>query len=86
MKLPKGERGAVYPFLIFWVGVVFFALIWIAFNEIILHVGDWHATAGEDTGSTWSILITLNRFTPAIVLFGMFVWAVVVSHREGMAQ
>ncbi len=84
MRLPSGERGAVYPYLVFWIGVVFFALIWIAFNEVILHVGDWQASSAEgDPGFTWAILITLCRSTPWVVLFGAFVWAVVVSHREG---
>ena len=83
MRLPSDERGAVYPYLVFWIGAVFFALVWIVFNEVILHVGDWQATSTVSPGSTWSILITLCRATPMIILLGTFTWAVVVSHREG---
>ena len=83
MKLPNDNRGAIYPYLIFWIGLVLWAIIWIVFNEVILHVGEWHATMGEDPGFTWSILLTLCRTTPMIILIGAFVWAVVVSHREG---
>ena len=83
MKFPKlGERGAVYPYLVFFVIVVFSAIIWIVFNELILHIGDWHATAGgEDTGFTWPFLVSLCRFTPAVILLGAVVWAIVQSHR-----
>jgi len=85
MRLPKDERGAVFPYLIFWVIVVFCAVIWIVFNEIILHVGDWAATTGTESGFTWPILTALCRATPMVVLIGAFVWAVVQSHREGQA-
>jgi len=86
MRLLSNEQGAVYPYLIFLVGIVFFALIWIIFNEIILHVGEWQATSAQgDPGFTWPILINLCRFTPAIILIASFIWAVVVSHREWQA-
>ena len=83
LRLPEGERGAVYPYLIFWIGVVFLAFVWIIFNEVILRVGDWVSTTGTDTGSTWGILMGLYRLTPAVLLFGLFIWAVVQGHKEG---
>lgn len=82
----KDERGAVYPYLIFWVIIVFCALVWIIFNEVVLHIGDWVSTgATESSGGTWPILITLCRATPMIIILGSFIWAVVQSHREGRA-
>ena len=85
MKLPKlGERGAVYPYLLFFVVVIVCALVWIVFNEMILHVGTWASTsATEDPGGTWLILMTLYRMTPMVIILGAFTWAVVQSHREG---
>ena len=79
-----GERGAVYPYLVFWIAVVFGAFVWIVFNEIILRIGDWVATgATADYGFTWPVLITFCRLTPVVVLIGAFVWAVMQAHREG---
>lgn len=84
MRLPNGERGAVYPYLIFWIVVIFAALVWIMFNEMVLHVGDWvTASATEDSGFTWPILMTLWRMAPMVIILATFVWAVVSSHREG---
>lgn len=75
------EQGAVYPYLVFWIVVVFSALIWIVFNEIILELGSWHADFGSPTGFTWGVLVILCRATPVVILLGAFVWAVVQSHR-----
>lgn len=86
MRLLSDEHGAVYPYLMFWIVIIFCAFIWIAFNEVILHVGDWQATsATEDPGFTWAILLTLFRATPMVIILGSFIWAVVQSHREGAA-
>ena len=81
MNLRGDERGAVYPYLIFWIGIVFFAFVWIVFNEVILHVNDLVAV-GSDSGGTWGVLLTLYRLTPVVILLGLFVWAVVQGHRE----
>jgi len=86
MRLLSDERGAVYPYLLFWVVIIFCAVVWIAFNEILLHVGDWVSTgATEDPGFTWPILLTLYRMTPMVIILGAFIHAVVQSHREGAA-
>lgn len=82
MRLPSGERGAAYPYLMFWIVIVFCALVWILVNEVILHVGDW-VTGMTDPGFTWPILMTLWRMTPMIIILSTFVWAVITSHREG---
>ena len=83
MKLPKDECGAVFPYLMFWIVIVFCALIWIFFDEVLLRVGDWAATGmTEDPGSTWTILVTMFRATPLVILLGAFVYAVVQSHRD----
>jgi len=84
MKILKEERGAVYPYLLFWVVIIFCAIVWIAFNEVLLHVGDWVSTgATESTGGTWPILLTLYRMCPMVIILSTFIWAVVQSHREG---
>ena len=83
MRLRDDNGGAVYPYLIFWIGVAFLALVWIIFNEVVLFTSDWVSSIGTDTGSTWGILMTLYRLTPMVLLLGLFVWAVVQSHREG---
>lgn len=83
MRLPSDERGAVYPYLMFWIVVIVGALIWIVFNEVILRVGDWVSIGTtEDPGFTWPILLTLFRMTPIIIALSAFVWAVVQSHRH----
>jgi len=83
IKLSTDERGAVYPYLMFWVVVIICALVWIVFNEVILHVGTWvSASATGDPGFTWTTLLTLYRITPIIVILSAFVWAVVQSHRH----
>lgn len=83
MKLLEEERGAVYPYLLFWVVVVVCALVWIVFNEMILHVSDWVSTsATESSGGTWEILLTLFRMSPLVIILSTFVWAVVRSHRS----
>jgi hypothetical protein len=79
----RDERGAVYPYLMFFIIVVFCALVWIAFNEVILHVDRWAITrATAPHGGTWPILLTLYRMTPLVVILSAFVWAVVKSHRD----
>jgi len=83
-SLLSEEHGAVYPYIVFWIIIIFAALCWIAMNEVILHVGDWVSTgATESSGGTWPILITLFRMTPVVIILCSFLWAVVQSHREG---
>lgn len=82
MRLLGDERGAVYPYLMFWIVIIFCGFIWIAMNEVILNVGDWQITsATEDPSFTWPILLTLFRMTPMVIILSTFIWAIVQSHR-----
>lgn len=81
--LLKDERGSAIAYMSFLVIVIVGALVWIAMNELVLHVGDWVSASGAADGGTWNDLILLNRITPVIILLASFTWAVVKSHREG---
>jgi hypothetical protein len=80
-ELLKEERGSAIAYMSFLVIVIVGALVWIAMNELILHVGDWVSASGAANGGTWNDLIILNRITPVIVLISSFTWAVVKAHR-----
>lgn len=75
------ERGSATAYLTFVAIVIIGALVWIAVNEFVLHIGDWAAAAGAADGGTWANILVLVRLTPIIVLLAAFTWAVVQSHR-----
>jgi hypothetical protein len=82
MNLPDDERGSTHPYLMFWAVVIVIALVWIVFNEMIMHVNDWVSnSASVSDGGLWEIMITLFRFTPVVILLSALTWAIVQSHR-----
>lgn len=82
MSIFSDERGAVYPYLMFWVVIIVCAFMWIAFNEMILHVADWvSASATQADGGTWEILLSLYRATPVVIILSTLMWAILQSHR-----
>lgn len=72
------ERGAVFPFIMFFVVVGLCGFMWVVFNEVILHVGD---IVTSDTGFAGPILLGLYRITPAALIVAAFIWAVIQAHR-----
>ena len=83
MKLNNDEKGVVIAYFTAIFIVIAVAVIWLIFNELILNVGNLATTQfTESMGSTYSILITLWRATPIVMLFGAVMWAILKAHRS----
>jgi len=84
VRLIEDDAGSASAFLMFGAIVVLGALVWILFNEVVLHVGDWvNTSALYSNGGVWSVLVTMLRLTPVVILIASLVWAIVRTHEGG---
>ena len=82
-SLRNDQRGLVFAYIMVLAVVLGVAIMWIIFNEVVLHLGDIVETYGSASGKdVWAVIVLCWRALPFILIIGAILWAILRATRE----